>query len=279
MTPESILLRLLGRDRAWRLGRRLYTAARGEKLRNAIAVNGEAALVRQVLGLVGGERAAVFWDVGANCGEWSRCVLNAGKTAALPPRVELFEPTPEAAALLTVGFGDCGQARIHRIALSDRDGTAGFAVVSATGGTNSLELTSLEHKANIVEVTVARGAGYAMQIGTTQIDLLKIDTEGHDFAVLEGFSGLFAAQAIGIAQFEYNSRWIAAHRALRDVFALAAEHDYAVGRVDAQGIELFDRWNPECDRFFEDNYALVSRAWRSASFVRKGAWSESNTLR
>lgn len=279
MTIESLLLRLLGRDRAWRLGRRLYTAARGEKLRNAIAVNGEAALVRRVLGLVGDERAAVFWDVGANCGEWSRCVLASGDAAAHPPRVEMFEPTPEAAALLTIGLADCDRARVHPIALSDRDGTAGFAVVSATGGTNSLELTSLEREANIVEVTVARGADYAMQIGTSHIDLLKIDTEGHDFSVLEGFAGMFAAQAIGIAQFEYNSRWIAAHRTLRDVFTLAAEHDYAVGRVDARGVELFDRWNPECDRFFEDNYALVSRAWRSASFVRMGAWTESNTLR
>lgn len=279
MTIVSILLRLLGRDRAWRLGRGLYTAARGEKPSNAIAGNGEAALVRRVFELAGPRRAVVFWDVGANCGEWSDCVLDASKAAAAPARLELFEPTPETVKLLAGRFAAREGVRLHTIALSDRDGVAHFAVVSATGGTNSLELSSVEQRSEVVEVTVARGADYAAAIGASRIDLLKIDTEGHDFAVLQGFAPLFAAQAIGIAQFEYNSRWIAAHRGLRDVFALAAEHGYALGRVDAQGIELFDRWNPECDRYFEDNYALVSRAWRSAAFIRSCSWSVSNTLR
>lgn len=273
----DVLIALLGRDRVWRLGRTLYMRARGEKRSNAIGTNGEAALIRNICGLVERSETPVFWDVGANCGEWSCAVLDAAAPRAF--RLEVFEPTPEAAVLLEAKFPPKTDVHVHQVALSDRDGTAQFAVVGATAGTNSLEIESVGHATKVVEVKVAEGAHYASQLGIDRIDLLKIDTEGHDFSVLEGFEPMFRRQAIGIAQFEYNSRWIFARRSLRDVFVLAQNNDYALGRVHPRGIELFDRWNPECDRYFEDNYALVSRAWRSAPFVHPYAWSDSNTLK
>lgn len=271
----DILTALVGRDRIWRLSRALYMQARGEKCSNNITDNGEAVLIRNVSALVGSSRVPVFWDVGANCGEWSGAVLDA--VAARGALLEVFEPTPEAAALLKTRFAT-DSLRVHEVALSDREGTAQFALAGATAGTNSLEIESVGRAMEVVEVSVATGTQFAARLGIERIDLLKIDTEGHDFSVLEGFEAMFQRQAIGIAQFEYNSRWLFARRSLRDVFVLAQKHDYAVGRVGPRGIELFDRWNPECDRFFEDNYVLVSRAWRPASFVRAFRWSESNTL-
>lgn len=275
MTIEKLLLAVLGRDRAWRLGRRLYVAARGEKATNAIASNGEADLIGAVLQQIG-DAPAVLWDVGANQGEWSASVL--AQAAGRPLRLDLFEPSGRAAEALGPRFSGPDR-QVHGVALSDRTGLARFALVGEGAGTNSLELDSVEGPADVVEVETVRGADFAARIGVTRIDLLKIDTEGHDFAVLEGFEAMFVQDAIGIAQFEYNSRWLAARRSLRDVFGFAQRHGYSLGRVVSGGIELFDRWNPECDRFFEDNYALVSPAWSGASFVQRRAWSPSNTLR
>lgn len=278
--PIDFVVSLIGRDRAWRLGRGLYMRARGEKSANAIADNGEARLVERVLASrKPGERPAVLLDVGANLGEWSETALALAQRLACAVEIHVFEPTPPAAARLETLFSCAAAVAVHRLALSDRTGSARFAVFGRTAGTNSLELESAEAEPEqTIEVRVSTGEDFARSHGIDTLALVKIDTEGHDFSVLAGFEPLLARNAIGAAQFEYNSRWLAAHRSLRDVFALAERTGYRVGRVIPAGIELIDRWNPECDRFFEDNFALVRPDLTDALGGVAMRWSASNTL-
>ncbi|MFC4293987.1 FkbM family methyltransferase [Novosphingobium tardum] len=271
------IIGLLGRDRAWRIGRALYMRARGEKDTNDIASNGEAALIARVLKQVE-DRSPVLFDVGANRGEWSEAALACLAQLQRHAALHLFEAAPHAAAHLREQFAAVPGLVVHGIALSDRSGTAPFALVGPTAGTNSLEIGSHNPSVTTIEVPVEPGAQVAQSHGIGYIDLLKIDTEGHDFAVLSGFEPMLAAGQIGVVQFEYNSRWLAARRSLLDVFGLAEKTGYRVGRVAPDGIELFDRWNPECDRFFEDNYALVSPPAAHAPLCREMRWSVSNTL-
>ena len=272
------LLSLLGRDRAWRLGRALYMRARGEKSTNAISQNGEAALILRVIASADPQRTPILLDVGANLGEWTESALAEARAAARGIKVHVFEPTPVAAERLQRLFADRMEAVVHSIALSDRSGTAQFAVYGETAGTNSLELQSDLVPLYTVDVPTMTGADFAARHGLGSIDLLKIDTEGHDFRVLQGFEPLFEQGAIGAAQFEYNSRWLSAHLSLRDLFQLAGRTGYRLGLVAPDRIELFDRWNPECDRFFEDNYVLVHPSRAQALAAVEMRWSVSNTL-
>lgn len=274
----GLIISILGRDRAWRLGRALYMRARGEKATNAISENGEAALVRRMAAAANKDGSLVFFDVGANLGEWTSVSLAEAAAVNRSITVHVFEPTPAAATRLKRVLAAHAGTVIHQVALSDRSGTARFAVYGQTAGTNSLETDSAAGPHESIEVVTATGADFAKSHEITAIDLVKIDTEGHDYSVLAGFEPLMARSAIGALQFEYNSRWLLAHRGLRDVFDLASRTGYKLGRVTQEGIELYDRWNPECDRFFEDNFALVRPDLSVALGGMAMSWSISNTL-
>ena len=273
---EQIALSLLGRDRAWRLARRLYAAARGEKPTNGIALNGEGALIAHLLSRTGADGTApVMIDIGANEGEWTEAALSAASRTGQPLTLHTVEAAPVAAAALRDRLRG---TTVHELAVSDREGVATFALAGPTAGTNSLELDSMSGAHGTVEVALVTGAALAERIGADHLRLVKVDTEGHDFAVLTGFEPMLADRRIDVIQFEYNSRWLSAHRSLWDVFRLAERHGYRVGRVAPDHVELFDRWNPECDRFFEDNYVLVSPDMASNPWFRPMHWTASNTL-
>jgi hypothetical protein len=95
---------------------------------------------------------------------------------------------------------------------------------------------------------------YAERAGLEQLALVKIDTEGHDLAVLRGARDLFASQRISVAQFEYNHRWIYARCYLRDAFELFEPLGYRVGKLTPAGVEFYPSWDPELETFIEGNY-------------------------
>lgn len=125
-------------------------------------------------------------DVGANRGEWTAEMRRRAPKA----EYHLFEPAPDMAAALRKRFGE--SVHVHEAALSSRDGRHAFALFP-----NRL-MSSLE--------TLDAGAAYyAGDPGTPEtldvrtltldavwrdildgreIDLLKLDAQGHDAAIL-----------------------------------------------------------------------------------------------
>jgi hypothetical protein len=98
---------------------------------------------------------------------------------------------------------------------------------------------------------------YIAEKSIEHVDLLKIDTEGNDFRVLQGAIGSLRAGTIGVVQFEYNHRWIHARSYLKDVFDMVQSTPYRVAKVCSSALEVYTGWHPELERFFETNYALI----------------------
>jgi hypothetical protein len=94
----------------------------------------------------------------------------------------------------------------------------------------------------------------AEDAGLGQIALVKIDTEGHDLAVLRGARKLLAEHRILAVQFEYNHRWIAARSFLRDAFDLLLPLGYRLGKLTPRGVEFYPGWDAELETFVEGNY-------------------------
>lgn len=274
------LVKILGTTLSWRIGRALYLAARGEGT-NDMEINGERLLVERVACAVSRRNAdgttAVIVDCGANLGDWTVMAKRAIQEAGSAARFHLMEPAPATFQSISQRFAGQPDTILHPVALSDHDGQAEFFMVSPTGGRNSL--VDSEHKgAERITVRVARGTEYFEAQGVDQITLLKIDTEGNDFAVLEGFGELIANRRIDVIQFEYNFRWLAVRRSMREVFELAERHGYRVGKADGESIYVYRSWNVELDRFFEWNYLLVSPEMIAPLGAREMRWSDSNTL-
>jgi hypothetical protein len=104
-----------------------------------------------------------------------------------------------------------------------------------------------------------------------------VDTEGHDWHVLAGAVDLLRSRRIGLAQFEYNHRWVYARRFLKDVFDLVEGMPYQVGRLTGAGVELTPRWHPELDRFFQSNFVLVENSMVAHLEHVTGSFDAANT--
>jgi FkbM family methyltransferase len=256
------LVSLVGRRRMWRLGRALYRAARHD-VDNDPARNGERWLQAAVLELFADEPRVVVFDVGANVGGWTRMLLDqvpAARADALD--VYAFEPVASTMRTLHERLGGHPRfGRVHPVplALSDADGTVEMFEVEPNGTTNSLHPDPFQ-PARRVTIETQTTDTFRAHSGIGKVHLLKVDAEGHDFNVLRGAAGLFAQERVMVAQFEYNHRWVYARHYLKDVFDFARDLPYAVGKLTPGGVELYDGWHFELERFFEANYVLVHRS-------------------
>lgn len=249
----DLLCGVTGRRPVVRAARFVLNRARLD-LVNDPAVNGEHALQRWVLaGTPSGEPFTAL-DVGANLGTWSRALLSSA--GSRPVRLHAFEPADEAHRRLLASLPDT--ARVNRLAVSDACRRASLHLVGPTAGTNSLHAADSGLTVQPIQtVTIDR---YLSEHAIERVDLLKVDTEGHDFAVLRGAGAAFAAGAIGVVQFEYNHRWVYARRYLKDVFDLLGPLGYRIGKLTPAGVERYPDWDPELETFIEGNYVACSAA-------------------
>ncbi|HZP65444.1 MAG TPA: FkbM family methyltransferase [Rudaea sp.] len=258
---------------AYRLGRKLYAWGRGETANNPSA-NGEYWLVDKAVPLV--DDGAVFLDIGANRGEWTRYVLEAASTAGKPLRVIDFEPCSGTRQLLDERFAAERRVEIVPTALSAESGTATMFSTGAGAGTNSLHRSS-GPQAETVSVTTLDG--FLGERGLARIAFAKIDTEGYDALVLRGARASLGNGVFDLVQFEYNWRWLFTATSLRSVFELIEGTPYRLGRLSGAGLLLFDGWHFELDRFFEGNYVLVRRGSPIEALGTTGWFDKCNILR
>jgi FkbM family methyltransferase len=240
----------LVRQLMWRLGRKMYTYARGDGL-NDPHTNGEYQLLEQVLAASQGSR--VLLDVGANKGDWSAHALEAGGSS--PLHIHSFEPSMATRKMLTARFASTPAVTVQPFALSETEGEAKFYSNEVGSGTNSLSPASGLNTEVVAQTTVDH---FLQKAGVKAVTMMKVDTEGFDLLVLKGASAALRDGVIDIIQFEYNWRWLINHASLRDVFGLIADKPYRLGKLCPGGsIEFYEQWHFELDRFFENNYVLV----------------------
>lgn len=233
--------------------------------------NGEAQLQRWILPLASPGQALRVLDVGANVGEWSAAMLATAREAGRLDDLELhaFEPSLDTFAMLAGALGKQPVQLCHS-ALSDRSGRSVLHIVLPGAGVNSLhEPVGLDSQSGTEEVSTTTLAEYAELAGLADIALLKVDTEGHDMAVLRGAQPLFAQQRIAVAQFEYNYRWVFARAFLLDAFELLGPLGYRIGKLTPAGVEFYPGWDFDLETFVEANYvACTERAARLLPSVR-----------
>jgi len=235
---------------------------------NDMTVNGELSLQRWSMAHAHRGEIHVA-DVGANVGRWSRSLLGSASAAGRLADVQLhaFEPDSAAYARLARSLGESGAA-LSQVALGDRAGTSALHVAAPAAGINSLHLAP--HCDAVAEtVAVTTLDLYSAASAVPGFALVKIDTEGHDLAVLRGAAGLLARHRIAIAQFEYNHRWVYARVFLRDAFEYLTGLGYRIGKLTPRGVEFYPGWEPDLETFVEGNYvACTPLAARDLPAVR-----------
>lgn len=260
----EFLERVFGRNLMWRIGRWMYCGARRE-LAFALSANGEYALQeRMAQHLAKSEnRKPVILDVGANLGAWARPFGEALQIAGADEgHLIAFEPGPGQRQRLEVNLSDApGFAEISILpyAVAAENGHGEFAITGEATGSSGLVPEAGVGKAEveILKVEIRSLDTLLPELGIEAVDFVKVDTEGNDPNVLEGAIETLRAGRIGAMQFEYNFLWLSNRFSLGQIFRLVEGLDYRLGKIVPDGIELYDEWHFELDRYIMANFVLV----------------------
>jgi len=131
---------------------------------------------------------AVAIDIGANLGEWT---IPLARAVGAGGQVLACEPAPLAAKSLeaTLRANALRQAEVIRCALGDHDGTAEFTVpvvTSARTDSGTARLGAAVPGEEVLIVRLSSLDSLLAERGLDQVDLIKIDVEGHEKQVLDG---------------------------------------------------------------------------------------------
>ena len=276
MKPESILtqnakaisgvllMKCIGRRNLARIGRFLSNTARLD-VANDMRANGENLVQETVLNHVPTNCDLVVFDVGANVGDWSIQLLQASAARHRSHSfLYAFEPVSSTVQMLATNVH--AQKTGWKVVavqkgMSDREGTSQIFVVEEGCGINSIipDIRQEIKRTESIELTTVDI--YCRTNCISEVTLLKIDVEGHDLFVLRGARQLLNEKRIHVIQFEYNFRWIWSRATLFDVFEFADAVGYRVGKVTPKGIEFYDCWDPELEKFVEGNYLMCRPDW------------------
>lgn len=246
-----------GRERLQSLFARMHrTALRGMNYgpESDRKTNGEAHLIRRVAGTTLGRIVVV--DVGANIGDYAALAM-----AEVGDRLDLVcvEPSP-------ASFGQL-QSRLHgenvrlvNIGLGERSGEAQLYADAPGSSWSSLYDRRIAGSRSLVKTEIVQMSTLAQlsdQLGLGTIDLLKVDVEGGELAVLQGAAPLIEASRIRAIQFEFGGTHLDSRTYLRDFFELLTPL-YAIHRMLPRGLVPLPYYSEELEIFLLCNYAAIA---------------------
>jgi FkbM family methyltransferase len=179
----------------------------------------------------------VLFDVGAHHGQTATRLRELFPSAI----IHCFEPFPESYSVLERATAGDLRIQRHRLGLSDRLGTAKMNCNTSTA-TNSLLATDrrasatwgegLYDTADRIDVRTTTLDAFCVAESIDSIDLLKIDTQGTEYAVFEGAADILSRRAVGVIVFEMiTAKTYERQRLPSDYFKLLESHGYALSGV------------------------------------------------
>jgi FkbM family methyltransferase len=203
---------------AWLHKKMFFLSLRGMGLFNYenFDISGEKFFIANVVPLAFRSSIPTIFDVGANVGDFSAMLRSAYPEAT----IHAFEPHPRNFEQLA--RREISNASLHNLAIGDVEGEMTLFDHDDNDGSKHASLhreviTDIQ-KSGCVEhrVSVRTLDGLAEELGIEHIDYLKIDTEGHELAVLLGAQKLLERRAIGCIHFEFNEMNIVSRSFFRD---------------------------------------------------------------
>jgi FkbM family methyltransferase len=217
-----------------------------------LQTNGELALLKRVLPSV-----HCVLDVGANVGDWSAAAL------AINPNLEVhcFEPNPSTFAALSQRSLK-GDVRLNAFALGAESAEHELNVYGELDGLNSLYERAGTTPVRRERIKVETLDKYAADAGIDEIGLLKIDTEGHELAVMRGAESMLRSGRIRMVQFEYGGTFIDSRTFLKDIwhFISALRPSYRFYKVHPAGLRFAPSYHPGLEDFQYSNWVIADSA-------------------
>ena len=198
--------------------------------------NGE----KHLLDALSGININTIFDIGANVGDWTEFVIKKFNEA----KIHSFEISKTSFSVLQKKYQNNNQVFINNFGLSNKKGLLQYKDYGKNSQINSIITEGNFHDQKItpilVNTLVETGDNYCKKNDIKEIDLLKIDVEGAEHLVLDGFSNLLANGAIKIIQFEYGYLNADSKFLMKDFYRLFDKYGYVLGPLKPNGVIFMD---------------------------------------
>ncbi len=197
-------------------------------------------------------------DIGGNRGDYTEIILNQYPFA----EIHIFEPSKKNIDLLESRFGMYDLVSVVPVALSNVSGSASLFANESGSGLASLTKRRLEHfdvSFDFEEkVETGRFEDYwKNELGSRSIDCVKIDVEGHELNVLEGFGQ--SLEVVKALQFEFGGCNIDTRTFFQDFWYFFKSYNFDIYRISPLGAQQIVAYS-ETDEFFSTtNFIAVNR--------------------
>jgi FkbM family methyltransferase len=182
-------------------------------------------------------RFQTVFDVGANEGKWSTLAKMYFPNAKFHT-FEISKATFEALTGNLVG----PEFKNNNFGLSSDKTDLSYKDYGSGSGLNSIiPLTSVHDKNAPHEMRTARvetGDGYCLDHSVGFVDFLKVDVEGAEHLVLQGFHEMLKKNAVRAVQFEYGYNNGDSRFLMRDFFNFFDLYGYCVARIRKRKIQF-----------------------------------------
>lgn len=219
-----------------------------------------------------GEKQALYWyftsfnikdsycvfDVGASQGEFANDIIEILGDKA---NIYCFEPQTKCHDSLTNEFSHQNNVSIFNFALSKENTTGNIYFSSEGEAIASLTPNILIQNAGDVrqkEITIKTLDSFCADKGISEIDLLKIDVEGHEIDVLLGSERMLKNGAIKCIQFEFGQTCLSTRVFMLDFFELLGDK-YDFYRVLRNGVYKVKDYNYGLEIFKITNYLAIQK--------------------
>jgi len=213
-------------------------------------------------------KPSILLDIGANVGEYTQEVLK------MFPNIDsfLFEPSSVNQSILHNKFKKLQNIKINNCALSNVNGKQKLYFDKPGSGLASLAKRRLDHfhinMNNSEDIETRRFDDFWKTTeykNDTIIDYVKMDVEGYELYVLEGFGELI--YNIRIIQFEFGGANIDTRTFFQDFWYFFKEKGFSLFRITPIGIMPIIRYS-EIDEFFSiTNYIAVNNKFHNDKII------------
>ncbi len=204
-------------------------------------INGESNLIQKVVLRF---PKLIFFDVGANIGTFTSEIFRYSKES----NAHLFELDEDLNFKLKLLFKG-PRIRINDFGLSNSNEKTSYFRFPDAPAHNSLIDIDFDHlHKEIGNVNVRTGDSYCRDLNITRINFMKIDVEGWERFVIEGFSQMLTENRIDSLSWEYSYMTANTHWTTMDFFSFLESKGYVCGVVRKNGIQ-FVPWSYELNDY------------------------------
>ena len=215
-------------------------------------------------------RPLIFIDIGAHVGDYTNEILRRY------PNINafLFEPSSVNKPILEKQFSTLPNVSINSCALSNNDGKQSLYYDKAGSVLASLTNRRLEHfnidMNNNETVDIKRFDTFwktTKYNEHTIIDYVKIDVEGWELSVLQGFGELI--NNMRVIQFEFGGSNIDTRTFFQDFWYFFKGLNFALYRITPNGILPMREYSEHDEFFSTTNYIAVNRKYNDIEIIDK----------